>query len=160
MKILTNTIFSIGILITISGWFCDKAKDIDWIMNIIYPDYIIGYTGINTLKSNNRIILAKQNKAFPIIINEWPNIKETKDIAYIGRTVAYTSYGNTVKNDIQLTLLDKNKKNINKNWELSKLEKILNNKLQNKIFILGIITFWFGILLSIIAHIVSNFCKT
>ncbi len=88
-------------------------------------DYVATKKSLEILKNNPKVALTKEDEGFTILLNKWPNLKEKSSVEYIGRTVAFVSFGPQVKNDIQLVLYDKNEEEIKNRWNMSEVEEIL-----------------------------------
>ena len=155
MKKMLNIIFIIGIIFTIIGWFFDKATSFDWLMIKIAPDYVFAQKALSDLKENPKIALTRQHKGFKILLDKWPNLEGKDSVEYIGRTVAFVSFGSQIKNDIELVLYDKGQKEIKKRWNISEAESVLEKMIETRLFKIGAFLFWGGIIVSIISHIVS-----
>ena len=112
MKKMINIVFIIGIIIMIIGWFFDRAKSFNWLMIRIAHSYVSAQKALEDLKGNPKVALTKHHEGFQILINKWPNLDDTNSAKYIGRTTAFLSFGAQVKNDIELVLYDKKKKEI------------------------------------------------
>ena len=152
---MIHIVFIIAIFITIIGWFFDRAKSFDWLMVKIARNYVVAKESLEILKNNSKNALAKEDEGVPILLNNWPNLKDKTLVEYIGRTPAFVSFGSQVKNDIGLVLYDKNQKEIQNRWSVSEAECMLEKTIESKLFKIGACLFWGGIIASIISHIVS-----
>lgn len=156
MNILIHISFIIGIIIAIIGWFFNHASSFNWLILMIASNYIFAKRALGDLEKDQKIALTKHHEGFKILLDKWPNLHNKDSVEYIGRSVAFVSFGAQAKNDIQIIAYDTNKNEIKERWSIlgarSELEKIAENKL----FKIGAIFFWSGISISIASHIISS----
>ena len=152
---IINALFLIGIILAIVGWFFDRAKLFNWLMMKIAPDYIFAQKALEDLKKDPKIALTKHHEGFQILLERWPNLSNKDSVEYIGRTAAFVSFGAQVKNDIQLIAYDNENKEIRERWSISNATVVIEEIVERRLFKIGAILFWIGIVVSIASHIIS-----
>jgi hypothetical protein len=152
---IIHIFFIIGILISIVGWFLDRANKFKWLMLKIAPDCIFAQRALDSLEADQKIGLTKNHKGFQILLNKWPNLISKQSVEYIGRSLAFIEFGPQVKNDIQLIAYDKEEKEVKERWSMLDARSSIEKILEKKLFKQGVYLFWFGIAVSVISYIIS-----
>lgn len=153
---LVHSLFIAGIVVTIIGWFFENAKRFKWLMLRIAPEYILGKNALDDLEKDQKTALTKNHEGFNVLLEKWPNLQEKNNVEYIGRSVAFISFGSQVKNDIQLIPYDSNQKEIPNRWSFLEAREKIEEISERKLFRIGTFLFWCGLLLSAISYIVGS----
>ena len=156
LKIAVQFLFIVGIVITITGWFFDRAKSFNWLVSVIAPDYVSAKQALSDLEQNEKIGLTSHHEGFKILVEKWPNLNNKDSVRFIGRSVAFITFGSVVSNDIELIARDKDQNEIKERWKMSEASVAIESIIERKLFAIGGILFWFGIIVSIGSHIISS----
>ena len=158
-KMIINVLFLIGIVVAIVGWFFDKAKSFDWLMLKIAPDYVFAQRALDDLKRDSKIVLTDRHQGFRVLITRWPNLKNPNAVKYIGRSSAFLAFGAQVRNDIQMIAYDIEKTEIPERWNMSDAAGEIERIVETRLFRIGAILFWSGIVISVASHAISLMSK-
>ena len=148
MRWLLFSLFVLGLLIVVLGWFFDRAANFNFLLKKIAPDYVHGINALDILAENNKRALIPKHPGFIVLLSRWPDQPLTSSVAIISRSVAYTEFGPQVKNDFQLILRDAQQNEISPRWSEANARGMLENELNRKLFITGTIIFFIGISVS------------
>ncbi|GEM_PF-878242 len=152
---IMHIIFTSGILISIVGWFLDRANKFQWLMLKIAPDCIFAQKALDSLEADQKISLTKNDEGFQILLNKWPDLISKQSVEYIGRSVAFVSLGPQVRNDIELIAYDKEQKEVKERWGLLDARSSIEKISEKKLFKLGACLFLLGIALAVFSYIIS-----
>ena len=152
---ILHILFTSGIIISIVGWFLDRANKFQWLMLKISPDSVYALMALDDLTKDTKISLTQKHKGFNPLLKKWPDLKNKSRIEYIGRSVAFMSFGPEVKNDIQLITYDKDQKKIENVWSISEARCSFQNMSENKLFKMGTALFGFGLAITVISYIMG-----
>lgn len=122
----------------------------------IAPEYIFGKKALDDLEKDQKTALTKNHEGFNVLLGKWPNLQNMDEVEYIGRSVAFISFGSQVMNDIQLIPYDSNQKEIPNRWSFIEAREKIDEISDRKLFRMGAFLFWGGILLSIISYILGS----
>jgi hypothetical protein len=156
LKITVHIIFVLGVVITITGWFFDRAKSFNWLVSFIAPDYVSAKQALNDLKQNEKIGLTPYHEGFQFLLDKWPNLSNKDSVCFIGRSVAFISFKPEISNDIELIAYDKDKNEVKERWIISEASVAIEGLIERKLFSIGCVLFWFGIAVSIVSYLVSS----
>lgn len=153
---LLHALFIVGIIFTITGWFFDRAKSFNFLLSWISPEYVFAQQALADLKKDQKIALTKNHEGFEVLLKKWPDLSEKESVVYIGRSVAYMSFGPEMSSDIEIIAFDKDQNEIKNRWAMSNANATFESIIDKKLFIIGTILFWFGIVISVVSHILSS----
>ncbi len=160
IKITLQVLFVVGIVITITGWFFDRAKSFNWLVSIVAPDYVSAKRALSDLEQNERIGITSNHEGFKFLVNKWPNLNDKDSVRYIGRSVAFISFKSTISNDLQLIARDKDQNEIKERWKMSEASALVESIIDRKLFAFGGFLFWFGIIVSIGSHVITSITES
>jgi len=153
---MSLVLFVVGIVITIAGWFFDRAKSFDLLASIIAPDYLPAKQALSDLEQNKNILLTPNHEGFEILVDTWPNLDDKNSVRYIGRGPAYIKFGSTVSNDIALVAKNKDQNNIKEIWIMSEASAVVESMIDKKLSLIGGFLFGFGIIVTICSRVIDS----
>lgn len=151
-----HVLFVIGIVITVTGWFFDRAKSFNWLVSIVAPDYISAKRALSDLEQNERIGLTSNREGFKFLVDEWPNLNDEDSVRYIAGSVAFIAFTPSISNDIELIARDKDQIEIKERWNMSEASAVVESIIDGKLFAFGGFLFGFGIIVSIGSHLITS----
>jgi len=160
IKIALHVLFIVGIVITITGWFFDRAKSFNFLVSIISPDYVSAKRALSDLDQNKNILLTYNHEGFEFLIDKWPNLNNKNTVRYIGRSVAFIEFGSKVSNDIELIAKDKDENKIDETWRMSEATAVVESIIDRKLSLLGGFLFWLGIVVSISSYLITSITES
>jgi uncharacterized BrkB/YihY/UPF0761 family membrane protein len=155
MRWFLFSLFALGLLIAVFGWFFDRAANFSFLLKRIAPDYVHGINALGILAYNNKRALTSRHRGFIVLLSRWPDHPLISSVAFIGRSVAYMEFGPRVKNDFQLILRDAQQNEINPSWSEANARNSLENELNRKLFTIGTIIFFTGISVSFVSGLLE-----
>ena len=155
MGYLLFSLFLVGLILAIIGWFFEKAFRFDWLINKFFPNQSKGLKALNFLASNIKHEITKEHPGFNVIIERWSQKGDEASVEYIGRGPAYIKFGSRVENDFAVVAYDKNKNKIEPVWTESSARHVLLEEIDKRLFWIGKVIFFSGILLSFVSGLLE-----
>jgi hypothetical protein len=149
------TLFVLGNILAILGWFFDRTREIDWLARVMVRDYVYGSRALDDLATDPKRAILPSHLGFNVLLTRWPNLPNKKAVASIGRSIAFTEFGPEVKNDIELIALDQALNHLESRWLFSSARQELQKQADKRIFIFGTIMFFLGIAVSIASGVIE-----
>lgn len=156
LKITVHALFVLGIVITITGWFFDRAKSLNWVMSVIAPNYVSAKQALTDLKQNDKIGLTFQHEAFQILLDKWPKLSNKDSVRFIKRSIAFIAFKPEISNDIELIACDKDMNEIKERWRMSEASIAIESIIEGRLFSIGGTLFCIGIIVSAVSHVISS----
>jgi len=146
-------LFLASFILIIVGWLVEKAERFRWLRNFVAPVQNITIETLDSLKVDYAIKAGSlQGRT---LISIWPNLKDPTVIEYIGRSIIYQEFQtDQIQNNIQLIAYAKDKIVVDK-WTIVEAKIILNGILTRRLFILGTIIFWIGLISTFISGLIE-----
>jgi len=159
---LTFILFCIGILVSITGWFIDKAVNFPFVMKIIAPEYVSLKKAFDILDTDQKSVISLNDPAAKILLKWWTPavpaevLKEAKTmgVVSIGRSNMALSIA-TGKSFYELRLAKKNNEYLQDYvWPHgSEAKERINSLLESNIITHSMTIFFVGILISVLSFI-------
>jgi len=155
LKAMIHVLFVFGVVVTVIGWFFDRAKSFDLLMSSAAPDYVSGTKALRDLKKDARINLTSRHEGFQVLLDKWPNLTDRDAVEFIGRSAAFLGFGSQVSSDIELIARDKRRNKVGSRWRMSAAEARIESIAEKSLFATGTMIFWVGLSISVVSHIVN-----
>jgi len=136
---------------TIAGWFLDRAMQFDWLMLLVYPEYVHTRDALDVLATNNRVAINEKHPGFSSLLDAWPNLKDRAAVVKIGRTYAYLNFGAEVRYEVGLVTFDREGHELQKDWTVGAARKIFFARADTRVLRVGGFVFFTGIVVSVLA---------
>jgi hypothetical protein len=146
--------FICGWLLSIVGWFFDRASRFTWLMRLVTRDSFHGLNSLDLLAENPSFEIIPEHPGFHVILERWPDLADKNSVAIIGRGAAYMKFGAQVTPGFALVALDKDKNKIGA-WEEPFARKILLKEQDKMLFKTGTIIFYIGISIALISGLLG-----
>ncbi len=147
-------VFIFGLLLSIIGWFFDRASRFAWLMRLVTRDSFDGLNSLDLLAGNPSIGILSENPGFDVILDRWPELTDKNSVAIIGRGPAYQKFSAQVTAGFALTALDKDKNEIGV-WEEPFAREILLKEQDKMLFKAGTILFYIGVSIAFVSGLLD-----
>jgi len=141
--------------LAVIGWFLDKAFRFKWLMKKYFSDQSNGIDALDFLASNVQHTVTLEHLGFSVIMERWPQAKEKDLVRYIGRGPAFIKFGSQIENDFAIVMYDEDKNKIEPVWTESSARHALVEEIDKRLFWIGKVVFFGGILLSFVAGLIE-----
>jgi len=139
------------------GWFFDRAPHFPWLINRLVPNDMKGLKALDELANNPNIAITALYPGFNQLLHLWQDMDNgTKaKVAAIKRSISYIQFGPQVTNDFELIPCDKDLAELIPRWHESSARAVLKSRIDRKLFRVGAIIFWSGIVISAVSGIIG-----
>ena len=151
MRCLLFSLFIFGLILAVIGWFFEKAFRFAWLMKKFFPYQLNGLNALDFLASNVKHGITEENPGFRVILERWPQPGDKDSVQSIGRGPAYIKFGSRVENDFALVMYNEEKNKIDPVWTESSARHVLIQEIDKKLFWIGKVIFFCGIVISLIS---------
>lgn len=149
-------------MITISGWFLDRAPFFPIILDFIAPNYVAVKQVVEILDSGEKAIVSSDHLGSKVLLKWWkpPLTKEDiKTISGIGRSTGVLDLPNARQfYEIRLLVQSNTKMIANNTLHDAEVKKMINDELNNTIIKWSAWMFFGGLLLSFVT-VIWEYCS-
>lgn len=147
--------FFLGILLTIIGWFFDKASNFSWLIKLISRDAYFGLNALDFLAENINGMVCPEHSGFKAILSYWPQLSSKTSVRFIRRGPAFLKFSSQVGTGFALVAYDAEQKQIESGWEETEARKFFRSKLDIRLFRYGAVIFFIGILVALVSWLLE-----
>lgn len=155
MRCLLFSLFIFGLILAVIGWFFEKAFRFAWLIKKFFPDQLNGLNALDFLASNVKHGITGENQGFSIILERWPQPENKESVQYIKRGPAYIKFGSQVENDFALVMYNEDMNKIEPVWTESSARHVLLQEIDKKLFWIGKVIFFCGIVISLVSGLIE-----
>jgi len=150
---MQNTLFALGILISLTAWFVDRAQSFPRILHLIAPDYVALHDAFQILDQGEKAILPIDHPGAALLLRSWepaPAKELHGRISAIGRSTGVFNIITGVHH-YELRLLTQNNEMMLKDhiWKDTQAKELMQRTLDSSLVGWSFGILLFGMLLTI-----------